>query len=265
MSESRVELNGREPGIAELAALAQINYGHFTSMRVEQGGIRGFGLHLKRLQDATRELFGCELGDGRIRQCLRRVSAERAASVRVTVFSRYFDRKHPERVVDVDILVTWRSLASQAAGPIRVQSINQPRRHAHIKHVGTFELFHALRQARLAGFDDALFTTSAGEICEGSTWNIGFWDGQTVVWPNGPCLPGVTRQLLDAGLRRAGMQTRSESISLASLDRFQSAFALNSGAIGPMIGSIDRHAFDCNAALLEEFGSIYRQQPVESI
>ena len=69
----------------------------------------------------------------------------------------------------------------------------------------------------------------------------------------------------DAGLRLAGVQTRSESIHLGSLDRFQWAFALNSGAIGPMISCIDQHAFDCDAALLEEFVSIHRQQPVESI
>ena len=265
MSESRIELNGRAPGMAELASLAQLNYGHFTSFRMDDGKVRGLGLHLQRLVDATRTLFGTELDSDRVRHCLRRMAVEGSQWVRVSIVSLAFERRRPEQPVEVDILVSTRAAHGEIRPALRVKSLVHTR-HVHgIKHLGTFELFHALREARVAGFDDALFTTPAGEICEGSTWNIGFWDGHAVVWPKGPCLPGVTRQLLDAGLRLAGVQTRSESIHLGSLDRFQWAFALNSGAIGPMISCIDQHAFDCDAALLEEFVSIHRQQPVESI
>ena len=69
MSESRIELNGREPGIGELASLAQLNYGHFTSFRMDDGKVRGLGLHLQRLVDATRTLFGTELDSDRVRHC----------------------------------------------------------------------------------------------------------------------------------------------------------------------------------------------------
>ena len=67
MSAERIELNGGKPDPAALAWLAQVNYGHFTTLQVQQRGARGFRLHLQRLADATRELFGSELDLERVR------------------------------------------------------------------------------------------------------------------------------------------------------------------------------------------------------
>ena len=43
------ELNGAPITPEELQTLALINYGHFTSMRIEGGRVRGLSHHLERL------------------------------------------------------------------------------------------------------------------------------------------------------------------------------------------------------------------------
>ena len=43
-------IRGREATAAELSALALTGLGHFTSMHVEDGGVRGLELQLDRLE-----------------------------------------------------------------------------------------------------------------------------------------------------------------------------------------------------------------------
>lgn len=43
-----MELDGRSVMADELARLALYNYGHFTTMRVDAGRVRGLSLHLRR-------------------------------------------------------------------------------------------------------------------------------------------------------------------------------------------------------------------------
>jgi branched-subunit amino acid aminotransferase/4-amino-4-deoxychorismate lyase len=44
--------------LEDLRTLAMVNYGHFTSMRVDRGRVRGLGRHLDRLERDAREVFG---------------------------------------------------------------------------------------------------------------------------------------------------------------------------------------------------------------
>lgn len=265
MGDSRIELNGRTPTISELAALAQLNYGHFTSMQAEQGAVRGFGLHLQRLADASRELFGTELDLERMREWVHQAVGIANARVRITAFSLTFDRTRPELPQPVDILVSVQPVRERPLQPWRVQSMAHGRRLPGTKHMGTFELLHPLRMARLAGFDDVLFCTESGDVAEGSTWNIGFWDGHRITWPNAPALPGITRQLLDEGLQKAGIETRTCAVNLRDLAAYRSAFALNAMAIGPLLAQIDGQQLDCDTALLERLQGIYQQIPLEPI
>jgi branched-subunit amino acid aminotransferase/4-amino-4-deoxychorismate lyase len=81
-----IELDGVPVDPEQLKALALYNYGHFTSMRVQDGGVRGLSLHLRRLVDDCRALFDAELDPGRVRlvrHALRDV--DRPTVVRVTV------------------------------------------------------------------------------------------------------------------------------------------------------------------------------------
>ncbi|WP_344838216.1 aminotransferase class IV [Nonomuraea dietziae] len=40
-----------------------------------------------------------------------------------------------------------------------------------------------LRQAVAQGFDDAAFVDRQGRLSEATIWNLAFWDGAAVVWP----------------------------------------------------------------------------------
>ena len=75
METARIEING-EPATAEqLAYPAIVNYGHFTAMQVRRGAVRGLGLHLARLDSATRELFGVGLDGELVRAYVRHALA----------------------------------------------------------------------------------------------------------------------------------------------------------------------------------------------
>jgi branched-subunit amino acid aminotransferase/4-amino-4-deoxychorismate lyase len=59
-----------------------------------------------------------------------------------------------------------------------------------VKHVGLFGSSHWRRIAQRNGFDDALFTDRDSIISEIATSNIGFVQGDRVVWPRADWLPG---------------------------------------------------------------------------
>ena len=261
----RILLNGRAPTIEELAVFAQVNYGHFTTLQVIERRARGFSLHLQRLVAATRELFGSELDTDRLRTQLSRVIGDAPLSLRISVFSLAFDRAHPERPVAADVLIATRPVRAPSSGSLRLKSMTCARVLPHLKHVGMFDVLQLSRQARIEGFDDALLTTSAGAIAEGSTWNIGFWDGRRVTWPNAPALRGTTLQLIERGLREQGVESVSAPLHLDQLGGFRSAFMLNAGSVGPMIESIDAHALAAEDDVLRMLKAAWESQPLELI
>ena len=73
---------------ADLAHVALVNYGAYTSFRVEGGGVRGLDLHLERLEAEARELFGEAVGEARLRELMRRAVGSRGECwLRVSLFS----------------------------------------------------------------------------------------------------------------------------------------------------------------------------------
>jgi hypothetical protein len=79
-----VELNGR---VAELARIATATYGHYTSMQVRDGGVRGMALHRARVDDGNETFFsrrGTDDDELRLRELIRHARGDvRDASVRV--------------------------------------------------------------------------------------------------------------------------------------------------------------------------------------
>ncbi len=237
--------NGVPASVDDLRALALRNYGHFTVMQVRGRGVQGLALHLERLASATRELFGVTLEPARVREGLRAALDAASAddgTARITVFSRGFDIDDPARASDIDVLVSLTPPADASGPPLRVRSVAQPRALPHIKHLATLPQLHARRQARLAGFDDALLVDGQGRVCEGTLWNVGFWDGARVIWPEAPMLRGVTQQLLESGLGQGGIGQRSEPVPLDGLGRFRGAFATYSRGIHLLV-QIDQTRF----------------------
>ncbi|MEU2156905.1 aminotransferase class IV family protein [Streptomyces sp. NPDC019396] len=222
------ELNGRPVGPDALLALGLTNYGHFTSMRVDDERVRGLDLHLARLARDCRTVFGAELDLDRVRHHVRHAAGDKAGSfvVRVTVFDPGIDIGHPSGADSPDILVTIRPAAAFPLAPLRAKTVRYERDVPTVKHLGLFGSLHARRSAQLNGFDDALFTSRDGLVGEGGTWNVGFLTGAGIVWPEADVLPGVTMALL----QRLAEHTVAP-VTVAEAQGAQAAFATNA-AIG---------------------------------
>ncbi|WP_285503305.1 aminotransferase class IV [Actinokineospora sp. NBRC 105648] len=226
-------------------AMALVNYGHFTSMRVAGGRVRGLARHLERLDRDARVVFGRGLDEDRVRAAIRAAVAgvDRPVAARVTAHAPGFDPRSPESDVEPEVVVTLGELPAARPEPLRVRTAGYQRDLPQVKHVGTFGLFYQRRLARAAGFDDVLFVTPDGQVSEGSTWNVCFLDGDTVVWPSAPALPGISMGLVQSGLLRLGAEVRVRPVLVEELPGFRAAFATN--ALSPVrpISHVDDTAY----------------------
>jgi branched-subunit amino acid aminotransferase/4-amino-4-deoxychorismate lyase len=267
MNGQRSELNGGAVGMDDLRALALMNYGHFTSMQVLDGCVRGLDLHLQRLDRSTRELFGHPLDIETTRAYMRRVVGEVTGpiSLRVNVFSRELDRDRLALPARPDVLVTTSTARTISATPLRVRSVRYERESPHIKHVGTFGLFQQRRLAQMAGYDDALFVDATGAVSEGSIWNVGFFDGERVIWPDAPALDGTSMQLLKAGLHERADAMLRRRIELSEIASFRAAFFTNSSCAVCPIASIDGIEFAPAPDLLALLEACMQRAPLQRI
>jgi branched-subunit amino acid aminotransferase/4-amino-4-deoxychorismate lyase len=263
--------NGRRAEAADLVALAMRNHGHFTTMQVRDGAVRGLDLHLARLREATAELFDVALDDARATGGLRQaldIAGSGDCTARVTVCAREFERaaqaSQPLAAEDLDVIVALTPPCEPSPEPMRAASFVHERALPHIKHVGTFAQFHLARQARGRGFDDVLFVGADGRVSEGTVWNVGLWDGSAVTWPDAPALRGTCERLLQAGLETLGVAQSRRAVPLADLRRFRAAFACNSRGVR-MIGAVDETAFAPDPGLAALLGRALALQPLQPI
>lgn len=246
---SAVLLNGQPAGVEDLRALALVNYGHYSSMQVRNGAVQGIALHEQRLQAGTLELFGSDLDFSAVREQMHAaVASAPDCTLRATVFSRGFDFRNPGGNFAPEVLISLSPPAQSSARALKVKSFEFQRPLPHVKHVGTFPLFHYRRLALGQGYDDALFVNGDGRISEGSVWNIGFWDGQQLVWPEAPALRGTSEQLLQAGLRGSGIAQAVRPVHLNELGGFKAAFTSNASGV-QQIASIDETGFAVESGL----------------
>jgi branched-subunit amino acid aminotransferase/4-amino-4-deoxychorismate lyase len=140
--------------------------------------------------------------------------------------------------------------------PQRLRSVDYQRPFAHIKHTGGFGQTHLGHRARRDGFDDVLLCTPDGAICEAAIANVGFLDGDAVVWPDGPALRGITLQVLERRLSQLGVPWRREALRTADAQRFDGAFVTNARGIAA-VGAIDDVAFPAVPAALARLHDAY--------
>lgn len=247
----RWTLNGETATLEAIASLAGNNYGHFTALQARAGLIQAWPLHLARLQAATRELFGKELAAEPLRAWLHDALRGQDAAVRISVFSRAFDRDRPSRAATPDLLIALHPPRVRSTGPLRVCSVVHQREAPHIKHLGSFGLFNQRRLAQQRGFDDALFLGVDGCVSEGTTWNLGFHDGERIVWPAAPMLDGISMQLLKEGLARLGVPQMTRPLRLSDLRGMRSAFFTNSACACMPLACIDDLVFEADAETVD--------------
>lgn len=257
-------IDGVPATAGELARVALVNYGAYTSFRVEDGGVRGLDLHLARLEAEALELFGEAVGEARLRELMRTaVGGARDCWLRVSLFAPEVSPRTPGWTGRPKVMTAVSPPPPPLAESVRLQTQTYQREAPHLKHVGTFGLIRARRAARAAGFDDALFVDGEGRVSEGSLWNIGFLRSGQVVWPRAPMLAGVAQALLRRGLEAAGLGNVTEPVGVADLPGFDAAFICNSATPACAVASIDGHAF--RPPPLETLEAAWASQPRQPI
>ena len=259
-------IDGRPAGGEDLGRQALFNYGALTSFRVEGGGVRGLDRHLDRLNRSAIELFGEAVAEDRLRDQMRTALAGRdEAWLRVSLFSNELSLRQPDWVGAPQVMISISALPSPLPHGVRLQSQVYAREAPHLKHVATMGLLRARRMARLAGFDDALFIDAEGRISEGSLWNVGFIEGETVVWPEALMLDGVAQALIREALDRAGSPQRTEVVRLSGLPRFDGAFLCNSATPAAEIAAVEDHVFAGATDAVQQIDALWRSQPRQKI
>ncbi|WP_033340259.1 aminotransferase class IV [Catenuloplanes japonicus] len=260
------ELDGAEAGADLLWALAVSNYGHFTSMQVRDGAVQGLDHHLERLDRQSRELFGRGLPADRVREHVRHALAGVPdASVRVAVYSGEGRRPSAVAPAELHVVVTAGPPVAAEESRVRVCTVAYERDLPAVKHVATFGLTYHWRRAQGLGFDDALFVDRNGLVSEGTVWNVGFFDGTGVVWPEAAMLPGVSMRVLQDGLDLRGVPWSVRPVPVSEAGRFPFAFSSNS--INPVrpLAAIDAVTFAPDPAVAELLSSAYRATPARTV
>ncbi|MFF5077318.1 aminotransferase class IV [Actinoplanes sp. NPDC000266] len=250
-----VEINGAPASLEAVHRAATWNYGHFSSMQVRRRAVAGLEFHLRRLRAASAVLFPGDTppSDDTVVGLIEHALGERPdASVRVTVLP------------GLDVMVSVSDPAPDTPRPpLRVRTAVYERDLPDLKHVATMGLTYHSLEARRAGFDDVLFLGADGAVREGSVWNVVFWNGERVVWPEAPMLAGVTTQVLRRGLEKLGVPSERRKIS--SLEGLRGAAAANSHCPAQPLASIDGRNLAERAPLTDLLWRAWRAVPWDEL
>ncbi|WP_327588061.1 aminotransferase class IV family protein [Nonomuraea sp. NBC_00507] len=259
-----VHRNGRAATAEELGPLAFAGYAHFTAMQVRGGQVRGLDLHLERLRSASVELFGRALPDERVRACLRAALQAGPAdvSLRATAYSPAGEFTSAGAEVEPELLVRTGPAASGPRGPLALAAVEHERFLPAVKHVGEGAKTYFLRQAVREGFDDAAFVDRRGRLSEGSIWNLAFWDGTAVVWPEAEMLGGTTMAIVRRQLDRLGVPQRAQHVTLAGLPALAGAVVMNSWTPGVAVHRIGSVSLPEAPAFVQLLHRAYQAEPL---
>ncbi len=261
------QLNGHVPAETDLVTLGLVNFGHFTSMRVDEGHIRGLSLHLDRLADNCAQVFNAPLDREQALALIRQAVTDDGRTlsgsytIRVTVYDPGLDMGHPGLDATPQILVTTRPAATEQLPPLTVAVAEYQREVPEVKHIGLFSTMYYRRQAQRAGFADVVFVGADGLVSEGATWNIGFINAEgQVVWPKANVLDGVTMRLLQ--------EHDDHIVAPVSRDELRSmtaAFATNTSVGVRPISRIGTLELDDQHPALAALGATYANIPGEPL
>ena len=252
--------DGHEPTYEELRDAALDTYGHFTAMQVRDGRTRGLDLHLARLDAANRELFGEPLDGEHVRGLIRHALPGEGpdASVRVIV-------RGAGEGPGVRVFVTVRPPFTMPHDATRrLRSVRYLRTAPHIKRPGDFGQSYHIRQAVAAGYDDALLVAGDGAIAEAGIANLAFFDGESVVWPDGPALAGITMQVTAPRTAEYAMPSRTARVTPADLGGFVGACVTNSRGIAA-VSRIDEVDLPIAAEFVKAMNAAYDAVPWDAI
>ncbi|RKT85330.1 Branched-chain amino acid aminotransferase/4-amino-4-deoxychorismate lyase [Saccharopolyspora antimicrobica] len=262
MSFFAVQRNGREATAEELAPLAFAGFAHMTAMQVRDGGVRGLDLHLERLRNASLTMFGQALPDDQVRAHLRTAVEGSPAdhSLLATVYSNAGEFTAADGPLEV--LVRTSPAASGPTGPLSLMTVEHERALPELKHVGEVSKTHSLRRAVAQGFDDAVFLDRRGRFSEASIWNLAFWDGEAVVWPDADMLVGTMMGTVRRQLEGFGVPQRTAQIRPADLPELAGAVVMNSWTPGIAVHRIDATDVPAAPEFLELLHRAHQAEPL---
>ncbi|MFI7893972.1 aminotransferase class IV family protein [Streptomyces sp. CACIS-1.16CA] len=254
-------LDGRPATTEDLAPLAFSGHAHFTAAQIRDGRIRGLDLHLERLRSASVELFGRALPEDVVRGHLRAALQDGPAdmSLTATVFSTAGEFAAPDG--DPTLLVRTGPPSSGPDGPLALAAVEHERFLPHIKHVGEVAKTHLLRQAVADGFDDAAFLDREGRFSEATIWNLVFWDGEAVVWPEARILTGTTLGIVRRQLEALGIGQRVAPVTPADLPALAGAAVMNSWTPGIPVHRIGSTELPAAPHFLRTLHRAYTAEP----
>ncbi|MEV0661580.1 aminotransferase class IV family protein [Actinomadura luteofluorescens] len=267
MSTPVVQRNGRAATTGELAPLAFAGFAHFTAMQVRGGKVRGLDLHLERLRSASMELFGKALPDEQVRSYLRSAVEAGPADVSLTatMYSSPGEFTAGGEPVEPDVLVRTGPPASGPEGPLTLATVEYDRYLPAVKHVGEVAKTHLMRRAVQDGFDDAAFVDRRGRLSEATIWNLAFWDGDAVVWPEAEMLVGTTMGIVRRQLDRLGIPQRVRQVTPADVPGLAGAVVMNSWTPGVAVHRIGATRVPAAPRFLDLLHQAYQAEPLTDL
>lgn len=263
----RTMLDGRDASATDLAPLAFAGFAHFTAMQVRGGAVQGLDLHLNRLRSASEIMFGQAHSDTEIRAFLRAAIEGGLSdiSLTATVFSRSGEFSAAGAKSDPAILIRTAPASNGPAGPLRLDTVEHERPLATLKHVGEATKTYYLRKAVEKGFDDAAFVDAQGQLSEATIWNLAFWDGQTVIWPQADMLNGITMQIVSRQLEKFGIPQRQESLTPEKVQCLSGGAVMNSWTPGVPISAIGSMSMSVSDRFMALLHQAYQAEPAVPI
>lgn len=263
-SNFQAHINGQPATLSELVPLAFAGFAHFTAMQVRDSKIKGLDLHLARLQKASKEFFGRMLPEEQLISYIKTAidKGPKDQSLTVTLFSRHGEFAAASMDTEPVVLIRSSAPANGPKGPLRLSRADHERPLASIKHVGEAGKTYYLHQAIRQGFDDAVFVDRHGRLSEATIWNLVFWDGETVIWPQATMLQGTMMSIVQRQLDRLGIAQRHEEINFERLMGLSGAAVMNSWTPGIAVTAIDTTVFAVATPFISLLHKAYQAEPI---
>jgi branched-chain amino acid aminotransferase len=204
----------------------QLGLSVFETMLANDGEIKGFDLHMDRLQNGL-ERLGIGMMEVDFLGLLENVRTLLAANdlsdgrakVRITAIVDFY-------MIEVEVA----QVRDEVCAVVLSEFIRNERSPVVGIKCGSYaENIMALHEAREAGVDEVIFLNSVGDVAECATANLFIVKDGELFTPGleSGCLPGVTRELVMKAARVQGMNVSEGTVSLADLLDADEVFLTN--------------------------------------
>lgn len=256
-------INGRLATVEQLSPLAFAGFAHFTAMQVRDRKVKGLDLHLSRLHTASMDFFGNVIADEQLKLYMKTAidNGPEDQSLTVTIFSPSGEFNVNSMNVEPEVLIRAGAPSNGPNGPLKLAAINHERPLATIKHVGEVGKTYYLHQAVRQGFDDAAFVDRYGRLSEATIWNLVFWDGENVIWPEAEILDGTMMGIVKRQLDQLGIPQAHKEVTLAQLDELSGAAVMNSWTPGISVTTIASKVIPESKIFMELLHKAYAAEP----